>query len=66
MAIQVIKSPLLSDEFDERYIVVDKDTGEIVDDAQGYGYKTAHKAFAAYRYKHKYKSDKPKEESAEK
>ena len=35
-----------------RYVLVDTDTGEIVDDAQGYGYDTAQKAQRAYRYKY--------------
>lgn len=37
------------------------DTGEVLDDAQGYGYKTAQKAYAAYAYKTRDKSkDKEK------
>lgn len=36
-----------------RYCVVSAETGEIIDDAQGYGYKTAQKAHAAYAYKHR-------------
>ena len=35
-----------------RYIIVDEVTGEILDDAQGYGYKTYEKARAAYYYKY--------------
>ncbi len=35
-----------------RYILVDADTGEVVDDAQGFGYKTPQKAYASYAYKH--------------
>ena len=34
-----------------RYRIVDTDTGEILDDAQGYGYKTAQKAHAAWSFK---------------
>lgn len=34
-----------------RYIVVDITTGEILDDAQGYGYKSTAKAYAGYNYK---------------
>ena len=40
-------------EFDsslERYIIIDEDTGEILDDAQGYGYKTKQGAYKAYYY----------------
>lgn len=36
-----------------RYRIVDAETGEIVDDAHGYGYKTAQKAYAAWSYKHR-------------
>lgn len=34
-------------------MLINADTGEIVDDAQGYGYKTAQKAHAAYAYQHR-------------
>lgn len=37
--------------YSNRYCVVDTDTGEIIDDAQGYGYKTEEKAMAAYKWK---------------
>ena len=39
-----------------RYVIVDVETGEILDDAQGYGYKTQQKAYAAYGYKMRDKS----------
>ena len=39
-----------------RFYIVDTNTGEILDDAQGYGYKTAQKAYAAYSYKTRDKS----------
>ena len=42
--------------YETRYIVVSKDTGEVLDDAQGYGYRTAQKAHAAYSYKTRDKS----------
>lgn len=46
-----------------RYQIVDIATGRILDDAQGYGYKTAQKAYAAYGYKHRDKSkDKERKE----
>lgn len=35
-----------------RWMIVNKETGEILDDAQGYGYRTAQKAHAAWSYKH--------------
>lgn len=47
-----------------RYRIVSTETGEILDDAQGYGYKSAQKAYAAYAYKHRDKKrirkNKPK------
>lgn len=44
-----------------RYRIVSTETGEVLDDAQGYGYKTAQKAYSAYAYKTRDKSkDKEK------
>ena len=61
--IAVVESDVLSKGYDRRYVVIDKDTGEILDDAQGYGYKTAQKAHAAWAYKNRDKSkDKAKAE----
>lgn len=37
--------------WDARYVIIDTNTGEVLDDAQGYGYKTSAKAYAAYGYK---------------
>ena len=37
----------------KRFAIVDIDSGEVLDDAQGYGYKTAQKAHAAWVYKHR-------------
>lgn len=46
-----------------RYRIVSTDTGKVLDDAQGYGYKTAQKAYSAYAYKTRDKSkDKEKQE----
>lgn len=56
--IKIIKSEELFSLYDNRFIVIDLDTGEIIDDAQGYGYKTKQKAYAAFYYKkHNKKSD---------
>lgn len=46
---------------EDRYVVVDKDTGEILDDAQGYGFKTAEKAYKCFHYKHRSQEQKDKE-----
>ena len=45
-----------------RYRIVSTETGEVLDDAQGYGYKTAQKAYAAWGYKNRDRS-KDKEKS---
>lgn len=47
----VVMSSKLSKPYEPRYIVVDFDTGAVLDDAQGYGYKTTQKAHAAWGYK---------------
>ena len=39
------------DTYEMRFCIVSTDTGEILDDAQGYGYRTAQKADSAYAYK---------------
>lgn len=41
------------DTYEKRFRIISTATGEILDDAQGYGYKTARKAYAAYAYKAK-------------
>ena len=40
----------------KRFVVVDNETGEILDNAQGYGYKTARNAHRAWAYKNRDKS----------
>lgn len=47
------------DDHETRFCIVDIDTGEILDDANGYGYKTIQKAYAAYEYKIRDKSKDP-------
>lgn len=52
--------------FDVRFIIIDAETGETLDDAQGYGYKTAQNAYRCWYYKHRDKSkdrEKRKKES---
>lgn len=39
---------------EKRYCVISATTGEILDDAQGYGYKSVKNALAAYPYKVRY------------
>lgn len=52
MNIKVVESPRLSKQYDKRYEIVNADTGEVLDDAQGYGYKDIRGAYAAWGYKH--------------
>jgi hypothetical protein len=49
--VRVLASAALSSNFDKRYVVVDEATGEMLDDAQGYGYKSAANAHRAHAYK---------------
>lgn len=63
MGVKAMYSPSLSTLNDERYVLVDVETGEVVDDAQGYGYRTKQKAHAAWAYKTRDKS-KDKEKAA--
>ena len=46
-----------------RYKVVSKETGETLDDAQGYGYKNASNAYAAWSWKQGKHSKKKKKKS---
>ncbi|WP_226363107.1 hypothetical protein [Pseudonocardia sp. ICBG1142] len=59
MATRVVISTALSRGRDLRHVVVDVTTGEIIDDAQGYGYKSVQNAYRA----HGYKSAPPKKEN---
>ena len=54
--VTVIEDTSLSTLKEKRYIVVDKETGAVLDDAQGYGFKSVKKAHAAYSYKTRDKS----------
>lgn len=48
---KVVESSVLSRPGDTRYVVIDEDTGKILDDADGYGYKTKQNAHRAYGYR---------------
>lgn len=54
--VAAVLSPSLSGPYDKRYVIADTETGEVIDDAQGYGYKSAQKAYAAYGYKNRDRS----------
>ncbi|MBL1055214.1 hypothetical protein JEM51_02015 [Ligilactobacillus agilis] len=64
--IKAIKSDSLSSNYDTRFVIVNTETGEILDDAQGYGYRSAQKAYAAYTYKHRDKSKDKQRKQEEK
>lgn len=49
-SVKVIVSGARLDRFEKRYVVVDAVAGDIVDDARGYGYKTAQDAHRAHAY----------------
>ena len=38
--VKVVESKTLSSRYDKRFVVVDEETGNVLDDAQGYGYKS--------------------------
>ena len=65
MGYKVIESNTLGERWDRRFVVIDEDTGKILDDAQWYGYKSAQKAHASYAYKTRDKS-KDKEKAVKK
>ena len=49
--IEVVRGGSEDNDFSPRYIIIDKETGEVLDDAQGYGYKTKRNAYACFGYK---------------
>lgn len=49
-----------------RYIIIDAETGETLDDAQGYGYKTAANAHRAWAYKKKPKKQRKAQDKRKK
>lgn len=54
--ITAVRGGSMDTNYKPRYILVDEATSEIVDDAQGYGYKDARKAYSAFCYKHRDKT----------
>lgn len=64
--VRVVKSESLSKPYEWRFVVVDVDTGKILDNAQGYGYKTKQKAMAAWNYKTRDKSKDAAKKAKEK
>ncbi|MDR1000213.1 MAG: hypothetical protein LBL96_05360 [Clostridiales bacterium] len=50
------ESDELSSKYEKRYVIVDTETRKVLDDAQGYGYRTPQNAYSAYGYKFRDKS----------
>lgn len=61
--VEIVKSEALSTRYDTRFVILDKSTGEIIDDAQGYGYKSQQKARAAFLYKNEDPKKKAEKEA---
>lgn len=51
--------------YETRYQIIDAATGKVLDDAQGYGYRTPQKAHAAWAYKHPNKNSSRPNKSME-
>lgn len=49
-----------------RYVIINSDTGEIFDDAQGYGYRTPQKAYSAFHWKKKSPEEHAEQEAKKK
>lgn len=62
---KAIKSKELSEPNNPRYVIVDINTNEVLDDAQGWGYKSVKNAYAAYGYKTRDKSKYAKKKQEE-
>ena len=57
---KVIRSKQLSKGYDNRYVIIDKETNQVLDDANGYGYKSKENAHRCWAYKSRSKEDKNK------
>lgn len=55
-AYKVVRDDRLSEPYEPRFVVIDEESGQVLDDAQGYGYKSAQKAHAAWAYKNRDRS----------
>lgn len=49
----IISQPLSQKMGSERWVIIDRHSREILDNADGYGYKTAPSAYRGYAFKHK-------------
>ena len=50
----IVEDEALSRDGDIRYVITDAESGDVLDDANGYGYKSEQKAMNAWRYKVRY------------
>ena len=57
---KVIRSKQLSKGYDNRYVIVDKKTNQVLDDANGYGYKSKENAHRCWTYKNRSQEDRNK------
>ena len=48
---RVVRSSELSGFLDDRFVIVDPQTGAVLDDAQGHGYRSRKNAHRAWAYK---------------
>lgn len=62
---QAVYSRKLSQRGEARYIIINPTTGEILDDAQGFGYKSRKKAYTGYYYKRNYVKEKNQNKTVE-
>ena len=64
--IAVVPKKALSRKSEERYVIIDKQSGEVLDDANGYGFKTIKKAYAAWIWnQHNSSAEKESQEEAD-
>jgi hypothetical protein len=61
--IKIVLSESLSKPYDRRYVVVEDSTGKVLDDAGGYGYKSAQNAHRGWAYKSKPKAERAKRDA---
>ena len=50
LLIKIVENEKLSKHGEPRFIIINNNTGEIIDDAQGYGYKSVKKALNSFVY----------------
>lgn len=62
---QAVYSRKLSKKGEARYVIINPTTGEILDDAQGFGYKSMKNAYAGYYYKKNYATEKNQNKAVE-